>query len=331
MSQNQNQSEDKPKKVKLIYNPHAGRKRSLFAKGKSVSLEDIKGLLEQYHIPVDYAPTKRPGHATELAKESINEGYNLVLAAGGDGTISEVANGLVNSDMTLGLLPMGSFMNIARMLSIPRDLEKAIALIKIGRTRKIDVGVVTKLDGEKLSTPSYFLEGAGIGIEANFQHKFLDFERGNKKALIDLFHTLADTYNHPVKIYLDDEEMETKAIMVTVSNGPFTGAALELAPKAKLNDHKLTVSLFKMTKLELAKYFLHMKRNNKTYSPKIKTYQASKVKLITGRDSIIHADARVFGTTPAEFKILPSALNVITGFPKPGFDKALLKRTLLDS
>src|SRR5260221_378434 len=123
------------KNAALIYNPNAGKKRKLFSlfRGKLTALEDIKDLLTKYQIPVDYFPTKHPGHATDLAKDCIKKGYKTILAAGGDGTVGEVANGLVGTDTTLGILPLGSFMNIAKMLSIPQDLEKAIMIIKMSQ------------------------------------------------------------------------------------------------------------------------------------------------------------------------------------------------------
>jgi diacylglycerol kinase (ATP) len=164
-----------PQKIKLIYNPQAGAKWKIFPNylQYQTSLKDIKQHLEQSEFEVNPAPTKAPGHATQLAKEAIKEGYKIVVAAGGDGTVGEVANGLVHSDVTLGIVPLGSFMNVAKMLLIPLDIEKAIQLIKIGRTRKIDVGSVNRLSGEKLGQPYYFLESAGIGLEAQLYGKRL--------------------------------------------------------------------------------------------------------------------------------------------------------------
>lgn len=330
MNKNQHQPQPIFTKAKLIYNPHAGTKRRLLPNlHTNTSLEDIKDTLEQYQIPVDLAPTKSPGHATQLAKESIKEGYKLVIAAGGDGTVGEVANGLVGSDVTLGIVPLGSFMNVAKMLSIPTDVEKAVALIKIGRSRKVDVGCVTKLSGEKLSEPYYFLENAGIGLEAELHEYILEMERGNKKAIYKIFHTLFEYYGHRTIIKLDDQTIETRAIIVAVANGPVAGAALPVAPKAKLNDHRLTVTIYYMTKFELIKHFLKSLRIGPFYSPKIKTFKSKKVIIKTRTERLVHADARLFGTTPVECKIIPNALNVIAGFPQPG-TSSLIKRTLLD-
>lgn len=340
-------------KVKLIYNPRAGAKRKLLNNKDSFALEDLISLLKQYQIEVDYFPTRRPGHATELAASASGEGYNAVIAAGGDGTVSEVANGLINTDIPLGIIPLGTFMNIARMLSIPTDLEKAVAIIKIGRTRKIDVGKITMISGERISdhpsvkikervlrdsssvinTPTntglYFLESAGIGLDAELQEQFLEFEQGNFKTIFKMIKTYLDYYIAKSKITIDNEVIETKASLIAVSNGPFTGAALPISPQAKLNDHRLSVTIYKMSKFELVKYFLRWFISKKITQSKIQTYKAKKVKIESRSKRIVHTDARVFGTTPIELEIIPNALNVISGFPKDS-KYTLMKRTYLD-
>lgn len=319
-------------KIAVIFNPHAGLKRKLLPNlhAVTVTLEDIKDLLEQYQLVADFFPTKYAGHATELAKEVVKKGYKTVIAAGGDGTVGEVANGLMDSNAALGVLPLGSYMNIGKMLSIPMDLEKAVMLIKIGRARKIDMGVVTKISGEKLSKPFYFIESAGIGLEAEFQQYWQQLEKGDLKALFKILKSFREWYGHHPKLIIDDQEVQPKLMMLTVSNGPYTGASIPIAPKAKLNDHKLTVTLFKMTKFELLKYILRTTKEGKTYfNRKIVTYQARKVQIITGNPRLVHVDARLFGETPIEIKIEPNALNVITGYPKEG-ETALVKRTYLD-
>lgn len=318
------------KKAKFIFNPRAGKKRGLNPLHSRVSLEEIKDLLTQYQIPFDAYPTKYRKHATKLAKEAIAEGYDLVIVAGGDGTVGEVVNGLVGSNVTLAVLPLGSVMNVARMLAIPLEVEKAVALIKIGRSRKIDVGSITKLNGEKMPEPYYFLEQAGIGLDA-VMHWYTSrlFDRGEYMNIFRIIKALFRFYNHTVKVACDDTKIETSATLVTVSNGPLGGPALVLAPDAKLNDHKLTVSLFKMTKWELTKHIYSLIKDKPVTQAKVEVTQAQKV-VIKAKDSkMVHADARLFGETPVEFRVVPSALQVITGFPKTG-TSAFNKRTYLD-
>jgi diacylglycerol kinase (ATP) len=313
---------------KLIYNPGAGSKRRV-AHAKSYTLEDIKTLLKKYQIPVDLYPSKSFAHLLELSKNSIREGYRTVIAAGGDGTVGQVANGLVLSDVSLGILPFGTFMNTARMLSIPSDIEQAIMMIKIGRERRIDVGRITKLNGDKLAKPSYFLESAGIGLEAIVHGELLHIDKEKFHAIGDLIKAYIRFYQSPVSITIDGKEITTNASMVSISNGPFCGPAFKLAPKAKLNDHKLTVVFFHMNKWELMAHFTKVILKRRVRFSKIKTFQGETVKVDTGH-RVIHADARVFGEAPAEFKIIPSALSVITGFPNDDENLSLNARTELD-
>lgn len=316
-------------KYALIYNPYAGLKRKILPNPNATSLEDIKSLLERYQIPVDLFPTKYPGHATTLAKE-VAQNYHIILVAGGDGTVGEVVNGLANSNVTLGILPLGSFMNVAKMLSIPPDIEKAIMLIKIGRVRKIDLGVVTNLSGEKLAKPYFFLESSGIGLEAQLHENFTNLEKGHLSAIIQILRSFFDYYGHLATLEIDDQKLTTRATIINVSNGPYSGTALPIAPKAKLNDHRLTITLFKMSKFEIINYFLKLTRTGRRIGyQKIESHTAKKVKIITKVKRLVHADARLYGETPVEFKIAPNALNIITGFPDPS-SSALIKRTLLD-
>lgn len=318
----------------LIYNPRAGKKRRLIpSRDPVVTLEDIKSLLGQYEIQADFFPTRYRGHATDLANDIVKKGYKLILAAGGDGTVGEIISGLIKTDVTLGILPLGSYMNIARMLSIPTELEKAVQTVKIGRSRKIDVGEIVKINGKNLDKPSYFVESAGIGLEAQIFEYVQQLEQGNLKSLWRIVKTYIDFLHQQVRIVLDEtEEISTRASMVSISNGPYMGAALAVAPKAKLNDHFLTISVFKMSKYELLKHFLVLVVNGKIKkNRKVQVYQSKTVYIETAQKRLVHADGRFFGQTPVDFKIIPNALSIITGFPKTSETSALIKRTYLNT
>src|SRR5262249_55430552 len=107
----------------LIVNPNAGRKIGVMT--NPFGVDRARALLERHAIEADILCTERPGHATMLAHTAAGERYSLVIAAGGDGTVEEVAAGLVGTGVELGVLPLGSVMNIARMLGVPRDLDAA--------------------------------------------------------------------------------------------------------------------------------------------------------------------------------------------------------------
>lgn len=148
--------------IMVIYNPFAGKKKFLEKPMEEV-LPEIRSLFKIHGLQADFFPTKRPHHAAELAKKAVKEKYNKVVVIGGDGTANEAANGLVGSRIALGLIPRGTFMNVAKMLHIPMDFEGAIKLLKKGKIRQIDLGVLSSLSGEKLDKPYYFIETSGLG------------------------------------------------------------------------------------------------------------------------------------------------------------------------
>lgn len=311
-------------KIKVIYNPVAGNKKRLI---KIDRLKQLQELMQQYQLPADFAATKKAGDATEFAKQAIKQKYTYVLAAGGDGTVSEVAKALVNTKVTLGILPLGTFMNIARMLEVPMDLEKAIMLVKIGKTRKIDVGLI-KLPTDE---PVYFLENSGIGMEAELQKAISLWEKGDWKQIPIMLRTIFDFYSQKFEIHVDKKIIKTKASLVEVSNGPWTGAALNMAPIAKLNDHRLTVSIFHMQKWELLFFLLKMLGRNPARSAKIERHQGQEVSIKSSHPRPVHADASEFGITPVSYTLIPNALEVIAGFTKVEETPSLKPRTSLDS
>ncbi len=317
-------------KTKFIYNPKAGDKRALFSKKKpDLLLHAIHRLFKKYEIEFDEAPTKGPGDGRRLAAEASKEGYDTVIVAGGDGTVGEVANGLIGTDVALGILPLGTFMNVARMLSIPFDLEQAVMVIKMRNTRMIDAGEVVSIEGERPGEPSYFLESASIGIEADFQQEFLAWERGDRAALGRFLKGMGQFYRSPLKVDLDDgRSFESRAHVIMVSNGPYADAAMPVAPSAKLNDHMLTIRRYHMSKVQLLQHVLRLKVSGAYKNTDIETYTSTSVRITSRSPRPVHADARIFGDTPMLIKIRPNALKVIAGYPDSPQDSALLAKNV---
>lgn len=318
--------------VKFIYNPKAGEKRPFYLrKEPEWLLQTIHHLFRKYEIEVDETPTQSPHDARRLAMEAANEGYETVIVAGGDGTVGEAANGLVGTQTALGILPMGTFMNVARMLSIPFDLELAMMMIKMRNIRTIDAGEILSLEGEHPRDPVYFLESVGIGIEAEFQNEFRAWEQGDLSALGRFLKLRNRTNLESVTIELDGGRLiNAAADAVMISNGPYAGAAIPVAPNAKLNDHHFTVRVYYKSKLKLIQHFLRLKLLGKYKDPEIETYTAKTVRITSTIPVSLHADARVFGTTPISISLRPSALRVIAGYPdSPEESGMIAKKTYL--
>src|SRR3981189_2177791 len=123
---------------RLIVNPRAGRKLGMST--NAATLDALEGALHETGLDVVIETTRRPRHATELARRAVRDGCKLVIAAGGDGTVAETGEGLVGTDTALGIMPLGSIMNMARTLCIPRDLKQAAETIAGGQVLAMDVG-----------------------------------------------------------------------------------------------------------------------------------------------------------------------------------------------
>lgn len=181
---------------------------------------------DQYKIEVDY--TKHKKHADELTKAAISHNPDCIVACGGDGTINEVASCLIGTNITLGIIPVGSGNGLASNLNIPRDFKKAIEIIKNGKTDAIDVGKINQ---------HYFFSNTGIGIDSLIIKKY---ERsGNrtlssyiKAALISSFEFRA----HETIVSFDGHSIKVKPFMLFISNSNEMGYNMSLTPKASLKD-----------------------------------------------------------------------------------------------
>jgi len=301
----------------LTINPVAGRKAGLTT--NALGVDDVEALLARHAIDAEVFCTERSGHATELAREAVRDGYQRVIAAGGDGTVAEVAEGLVGTDACLGVLPLGSVMNVARMLGVPRDLEGAAAVINADQVARIDVGRATTGAGSTL-----FLEAAGVGVDAGLFAYVNQIDHGNWRSIRPLINFMWRYRPRRATLRLDGEAHRHAIMMVSVANGPYVGAALTLAPDAALDDGQLDVQVFtRFGKLELARHFLSIVGGRRAYNPKVISYRASSIELAPDRPMMVHADSRALGTTPARFEIVPASLSVFVGPRDPGCGPAL--------
>jgi diacylglycerol kinase (ATP) len=300
----------------LIVNPNAGQKAGLTT--NAFGVDDARALLERHQIQADIWQTDRPGHASELARKAARERYRRVIAAGGDGTVEEVAEGLVGTAVELGVLPLGSIMNLARMLGIPRDLEAAAQVIKERRVARIDVGRATTQ-----ARSAFFIEAAGVGVDAGLFAYVNQIDRGNWRTLLPLVRFMWRYRPRRLVLKVDGQTLRFRAMMVSVANGPYVGAALAIAPDARLDDHRLDVKVFtRFGKFELLRHFMSIAGGRRVYNPKVKAFRARTVDVIPDRPMMVHGDSRPLATTPARFEVLPSALAVIVG-GEPGCLPAL--------
>ncbi|HXB57169.1 MAG TPA: diacylglycerol kinase family protein [Vicinamibacteria bacterium] len=183
--------------------------------------------------------TEGPRNARELAREAVAEGTDLLLVAGGDGTVNEAAQGMIGSETMLGVVPVGSGNGLARSLGIPLQPGAALSALETGVPRRMDVGLV---NGEP------FLNVAGAGFDAAvgkaFHHNGKD---GGRRGIMTYLRLgLAGAFSYPaahVTLEAGGERIEARILVVAFANGAQYGAGAVIAPRARLDDGRLEVVL----------------------------------------------------------------------------------------
>jgi YegS/Rv2252/BmrU family lipid kinase len=299
---------------RLIVNPHAGKKLGLST--NAMTVEAVEQALTEAGVRVTVQPTTAPGDATEFASAAVRDGCKLVIAAGGDGTVAEAGKGLLDSDTALGILPMGSIMNMARTLCIPRDLKQAARTIADGNVLAMDVGRVAG---------HVFLEAGGVGLAAGLLGYFNRLDSGARPrgVLSGTWRFVRNIGSPRMVIVADGRRFAVHSPMVSVSNGPFVGAAYALAPNARIDDGLLDVVIFRG--LGVVRLLLHLAvlAGGRRLSPPpgVQLVRARSIDIRLHRRHRplpVHADGAAVGVTPTHFEVLPAALRVIVGAPEPG-------------
>lgn len=295
----------------LILNPVAGismvGERELTAQENE---EAILNVLRGYGLEPELYYTTPEDTGQGLATRFAAEGIGLVIAAGGDGTVHAVANGLIGTQSTLGIIPAGTMNNLAYSLNIPHQVEEACRVIAQGETHAIDVGKINDWT---------FLEVAGVGLEAAL------FPAAEEIKSPGIFSTLHGVFNglktligfRPPRIRITFDgapgQRFNKAIQVTISNTPFYGAHLQAAPQAVVDDGLLNVVLYKnFSKFEYLRHAISIIQGRRVFEPKITERRVRALRIVTDEPVEIQADGVPHGYTPAMVTILPGALRVRT-------------------
>jgi diacylglycerol kinase (ATP) len=217
----------------IVYNPTAGRRRAH-------RLWRVLDVMAANGVRLELAETRHAGHACELAREAAARGAGLVVAAGGDGTIAEVANGLNGSGCRLGVVPLGTANVLAHELGLPFDPRAVAAALAFGRTRTVWPGVATGALGSRV-----FVQMLGAGFDAQVvQHLHLPMKRalGRGAYVVQSLRELSRYGFGQIRVTLDGAG--TQAGTVIVSKGHFYGGCYTLAPGASPGERGFTVALF---------------------------------------------------------------------------------------
>ncbi|HEY2887279.1 MAG TPA: diacylglycerol kinase family protein [Candidatus Limnocylindrales bacterium] len=289
------------RRLLVVWNPAAGSKAGVRT---SATTEDtLRQTMRRAGLGADLFVSPSAEATRHRVREAVASGVDVVVAAGGDGTAGLVAEALIGSSTALGILPLGSAMNIGRSLGIPRDLEAAAQILATGEIAEVDVGRAP--DG-------LFFEMASVGINAAVLGEAHKLAEGAYDSILGMLKAIVTYRPATMTIEMDEETVETGALMIVVANAPFTGVGLTLAPEARLDDGRFDIELYRhFSRWELARHVVSIVAGRRRYSPKVRTFRSARVRIMAHRPLPVRADARSLGTTPVELEVVPQALSVV--------------------
>ncbi|TQR17696.1 diacylglycerol kinase [Psychrobacillus vulpis] len=289
------------RRARIIYNPTSGRE--LFKK----SLPDVLESLEIAGYETSCHATKCEGDATIAAKKAVENGFDLVIAAGGDGTLNEVVAGVSEFEHKpkIGLIPMGTTNDFARAVHIPRDISKAVEIIIKGDTIPVDVGRVND---------RYFINIAGGGRITELTYEVpskLKTVLGQLAYYLKGIEMLPSINATKVRIEYDDEVFEEEAMMFLVGLTNSVGGFEKLAPSSSINDGKFTLLILRKCNVaEFIRLASLAIRGEHLHDPLVISTKAKHIK-VTSEDKVqLNLDGEYGGTIPAAFENLYRHIEV---------------------
>jgi len=293
--------EDRARPTLVIWNPGAGGGDS---NDDHVAERHaaIEAALRANNLDAELYQSASEADAARRVDAALAAGVSTIVAAGGDGTVRSIAFRLLDRDVALGILPMGTAMNVARSLDIPLELEGAVAVLAAGRTRVIDVG-------EARGRP--FLEVASIGLGAEMLAGATEAGEGRFRIALATIRRAIGRPRTRVRLQLDGREVRGRAVSVAVANGRFTGRGVELAPQAILDDGRFEILLYEgFGPLQLAADIVRVLLG-RANDPRFRRYRAAAVRISSHRPLPVRLDSQDVGTTPVELLTRPGRLRVV--------------------
>lgn len=303
-------------KVHVIVNPFSAR-------GKTEERwNTIKEVIYRHFKEYKYIFTEKPKQATELARELLKEGFDLIIGVGGDGTLNEITNGYfqkdshtaINEEASMGIIPSGTGSDFIRFLKIPRDFRKSVELIKNSGIRKIDVGKVTYMQPGMEPAGKYFINIADFGLGAEVIKNLSSIPAGKRGPISyykGLLSTIRSYSSKEVTLVLDDkEEIRGRFLIGAIANGRIFGGGMKIAPEAEPDDGYFDVVLVEdMKKLEIIYNSRLLYTGAIISHPKVTLKRAKKVRVSSADEVNIEYDGEMGQALPAEFEIIERGVN----------------------
>jgi YegS/Rv2252/BmrU family lipid kinase len=262
--------------------------------------------------------TERPGHGIDLARALVESGCELVVGIGGDGTINEIANGLLTASRSgcIGILPFGTGGDLRRTLGIPKRLEEAIEVLAAGRPLEIDVGEVSYLGGDGQTRRRYFvnLVSFGMGGEvAGRSDNFLAPLGGRAAFLYASMIGLLSYRGRRVELSLENGDSISHSVLnIAIGNGRYHGGGMHVCPEAVLDDGELDVTVIEnLGMLTLAKDLSYLYNGKIFAHPKVHHFHTRRLRATSDEVTRIEVDGEPLGSLPIEVSVVPKCLRVL--------------------
>ncbi len=269
----------------IIFNPNARSEKS----------RDLAETLREIAPGAELRMTTGPGDARRLAAEAAREGFRIVAAAGGDGTVNEVVNGLAGTGAALGVLPLGTMNVFAKEHGLPDKLDEAWSVIRTGNLREIDL---------LAANGTSFIQLAGVGFDAQVVKETTWESKKNLGPLSYLISAAQIAARKPPKITVEAGGRVSEGSFVLIGNGRFYGTKLVLFPKARVDDGLLDVLIFKNTGyLDLAKYLAGVLLGRHTGMGGVEYFQVAEATVRSEQEVPVEVDGELSGALPVTFLV----------------------------
>jgi diacylglycerol kinase (ATP) len=309
-------------KTQVIVNPESNKGRTRKRWGEI--REGLKSFIREFKFEF----TEKPFQATEITRQAIKDGTELVIGVGGDGTMNEIANGffedrrMINPETTLGLVPAGTGCDLTKSLNIPAGLKDALKVITQAASVRMDVGRVRFRSNDGGEEDRFFLNVADFGLGGEVVRRVNErrLQRKASSYVRCLVTTMVRYRNKRVRIRVDGENLpEGEYLIGAVANGRIFGKGMKVAPGAQLDDGLLDNVLVRGFRfLEFCRHGWKLMNGSHVTHPKVTVIRGSKVEAWPEGDEnvLLELDGEQLGRLPATFEIIPRNL-LVKGFLQP--------------
>lgn len=286
----------------IIFNAFAGSEKA----------RALRRVLTRIAVGAELKPTTGPGQAGVIAREAAEGGCDIVIAAGGDGTIHEVADGLVGTRATLGILPIGTMNVFARQLKIPLRPEGAWKVIEDGEARALDL-VRVEFSSEGQVETRHFIQMAGLGLDAEVVRRVTWEKKKRWGALSYVFEFLRTRRERPPVIVAKFEDgTSASGAFSLVGNGSYYGGPIAVFHRAVMSDGLMDVCVYESERWrDLFRYLVAVLRGKQDRTRGITYRQCREVEFTSDGETPFELDGELAGVLPVKMTVVPCGLRVL--------------------